>query len=226
VRIKQRGPTGQTLPVGARDEHLFGVKACWLRPTRRCLARVRRRRTRRCGSRRPDLGQAGGGLVRCGSGRRVGGGVPPCGRVRQGRATGGSTGEAVGGGQLLDQRVELLTGRGIGFCVASFLGLVELLFQLGDPALVVRAGGLVDDRLAQPSVASPASAACEGGIDRAPVPSAIRSMTWNSRPGSASRRPRSRSPLVSRKVTTRPRGADAAAVRRRRPAVAPGGGRP
>ena len=50
----------------------------------------------------------------------------------------GSTGEAVGGGQLLDQRVELLTGRGIGFCVASFLGLVELLFQLGDPALVVR----------------------------------------------------------------------------------------
>ena len=34
---------------------------------------------------------------------------------------------------------------------------------------------------AQPSVASPASAACDGGIDRAPGPSAIRSRTWNSR---------------------------------------------
>jgi hypothetical protein len=34
------------------------------------------------------------------------------------------------------------------FSVAPFLGLLELHFQLGDPALVVRAGGLVDDRLA------------------------------------------------------------------------------
>ena len=35
----------------------------------------------------------------------------------------------------------------------------------------------------QPWIASPASAAWDGGIDRAPVPSAIRSRTWNSRPG-------------------------------------------
>lgn len=60
----------------------------------------------------------------------------------------GSTGETVGGGQLRDQRVELLTGRGTGFSAALFLGLLDLLFQLGDPALVVNAGGLVDDRLA------------------------------------------------------------------------------
>jgi hypothetical protein len=60
----------------------------------------------------------------------------------------GPTGEAVGGGQLRDQRVELLTGRGTRFSAAPFLGLLELLLQLGDPALVVRAGGPVDDRLA------------------------------------------------------------------------------
>src|SRR5215207_2528172 len=60
----------------------------------------------------------------------------------------GSTGETVGGGQLRDQRVEFLTGRGTGFSAALFLGLLDLLFQLGDPALIVNAGGLVDDRLA------------------------------------------------------------------------------
>lgn len=60
----------------------------------------------------------------------------------------GSTGEAIGGREFRDQRVELLAGRGIGFCVAPFVGLLELRFQLGDPALVVSAGGLVDDRLA------------------------------------------------------------------------------
>jgi hypothetical protein len=60
----------------------------------------------------------------------------------------GSAGETVGGGQLRHQRVELLTGRGTGFSAALFLGLLDLLFQLGDPALVVNAGGLVDDRLA------------------------------------------------------------------------------
>ena len=71
-----------------------------------------------------------------------------------GRAA-GSTAEAVGGGQLLDQGVELLTGRGAGCSVALFLGLFELLFQLGDAALVVRAGGLVDDRLAPASDREP-----------------------------------------------------------------------
>ena len=60
----------------------------------------------------------------------------------------GPAGEAVGGGQLGDQGVELLTGGGTRFCVAPFLGLLDLLFQLGDSALVVGAGGLVDDRLA------------------------------------------------------------------------------
>ena len=60
----------------------------------------------------------------------------------------GSTGETVGGAELRDQRVALLTGRGIGFCVAPFLGLLDLRFQLGDPALVVSPGGLVDGRVA------------------------------------------------------------------------------
>ena len=59
-----------------------------------------------------------------------------------------SAGEAVGGGQRGDQRVELLTSGGSCFSVAPFLGLLELLFQLGDPAPVVGAGCLVDDRLA------------------------------------------------------------------------------
>jgi hypothetical protein len=59
----------------------------------------------------------------------------------------GSTGEAVGGGQLGGERLELLTGRRTRFSLAPFLGLLELLFQLADPALVVSAGGLVDDRL-------------------------------------------------------------------------------
>jgi len=59
----------------------------------------------------------------------------------------GPTGEAVGGGQRSDQSVELLTGCGTGFSAAPFLGLLELLFQVADPTLVVSAGGLVDDRL-------------------------------------------------------------------------------
>ena len=50
----------------------------------------------------------------------------------------GPTGETVGGGQLRDQRVALLTGCGTRFSVALFLGLLDLLFQLGDPVLVVK----------------------------------------------------------------------------------------
>ena len=60
----------------------------------------------------------------------------------------GATAEAVRGGQLGDERVELLVGHRRRFTVAAFVRLVDLGFELGDSALVLGQGRLVDHRLA------------------------------------------------------------------------------
>src|SRR5918995_7208365 len=60
----------------------------------------------------------------------------------------GATAQAVGGGELGDERVELLLGHRRRFPVAAFVRLVDVGFEFGDSALVLGQGRLVDHWLA------------------------------------------------------------------------------
>jgi hypothetical protein len=55
--------------------------------------------------------------------------------------------EAVGGGELLEEDVEFLSGLRRGLTVAGDLRVVDVLSQFGYATLVGRPGGVVDDRL-------------------------------------------------------------------------------
>jgi hypothetical protein len=63
------------------------------------------------------------------------------------RAAAGPAAETIGGGELFDEAVDFLLGLRSGLAVPDVLRVVDVLFQLGDPTLVGRPRGVVDDRL-------------------------------------------------------------------------------